>query len=44
MKSLDYNNQGKFLVDKVFSLMSKTNNAKYGELFKFVSEMLNEPS
>lgn len=44
MKSLDYNNQGKFLVDKVFSLMSKTNNAKYGELFKFVSEMINEPS
>lgn len=42
MKSLDYNNQGKFLLDKVFTLMSQTNNEKYGELFRFVSELINE--
>tara|TARA_A100001515_G_scaffold140717_4_gene136749 strand:- start:385 stop:1218 length:834 start_codon:yes stop_codon:yes gene_type:complete len=43
MKSLDYNNQGKFLVDKVFQLMSTTKNKKYGDLFAFVAGLLNEP-
>lgn len=43
MKSLDYNNQGKFLVDRVFNLMSKTTNEKYAKLFEFVSELINEP-
>ena len=42
MKALDYNNQGKFLVDKVFGLMSKTNNEKYNDLCKYVAELLNE--
>ena len=42
MKSLDYNNQGKFLVDRVFNLMSKTNNKKYGALFTFVAGLINE--
>jgi len=42
MKSLDYNNQGKFLVDRVFKLMSQTNNEKYGQLFTYVEELLNE--
>lgn len=44
MKSLDYNNQGKFLVDRVFNLMSKTTNKKYAKLFDFVSELINEPA
>ena len=44
MKSLDYNNQGKFLVDKVFKLMSTTKNKKYAELFTFVTGLINEPS
>jgi len=44
MKSLDYNNQGKFLVDRVFNLMSKTTNEKYAKLFEFVSELINEPA
>lgn len=44
MKSLDYNNQGKFLVDRVFNLMSKTTNEKYAKLFDFVSELINEPA
>ncbi len=44
MKSLDYNNQGKFLVDRVFDLMSKTTNEKYAKLFDFVSELINEPA
>lgn len=44
MKSLDYNNQGKFLVDKVFNLMSKTTNKKYTKLFDFISELINEPT
>ncbi len=43
MKSLDYNNQGKFLVDKVFQLMSTTKNKKYGDLFAFIAGLLNEP-
>ena len=42
MKSLDYNNQGKFLVDKVFKLMATTKNKKYGDLFAFVTGLLDE--
>tara|TARA_B100000886_G_scaffold338523_1_gene301558 strand:+ start:1000 stop:1833 length:834 start_codon:yes stop_codon:yes gene_type:complete len=42
MKSLDYNNQGKFLVDKVFKLMSTTKNKKYGDLFAFVNGLIDE--
>jgi len=42
MKSLDYNNQGKFLVDRVFQLMSTTKNEKYGELFTFVTGLVDE--
>ena len=42
MKSLDYNNQGKFLVDRVFHLMSTTSNEKYNDLFKYVAGLLNE--
>ena len=44
MKSLDYNNQGKFLVDKVFKLMSQTTNPKYGDLFEFVKGLIDETS
>lgn len=41
VKSLDYNNQGKFLIDKVFGLMSMTNNKKYSEfleLYEYLKE------
>ena len=44
MKSLDYNNQGKFLLDRVFNLMSQTKNPKYGELFDYIKVLLHEPT
>ncbi len=44
LKSLDYNNQGKFLLDKIFSLMSQTNNTKYGDMFDYIKDLLNEPT
>lgn len=42
MKALDYNNQGKFLVDKVFTLMAQTKNEKYKDLCEYVAELINE--
>ena len=44
LKSLDYNNQGKFLLDRVFSLMSQTNNTKYSDMFDYIKDLLNEPT
>lgn len=44
MKPLDYNNQGKFLLDKVFSLMNQSNNKKYIQLLDYMKEILNEPA
>lgn len=36
LKKLDYDNYGKFLVDKVVNLMKQSNNKKYDELLKFI--------
>ncbi len=42
MKSLDYDNQGKFLVDKVFRLMNESDNQKYKDFFNFFAGLINE--
>ena len=42
MKSLDYDNQGKFLLDRVFSLMSQSKNEKYESFFEKVKELSSE--
>ena len=42
MKSLDYNNQGKFLVDAVFQHMNKAENEKYKDFFRYLVGLINE--